>query len=213
MSQLKHEVSTSDFEIEADDRRTVPKIGMLRVVDTLRIGLSVLALAAGAAVLGLAANTLAVYKATSLPADYMLHLWPEEFDVRPTNSLIACGALVLVANSLALTMSKVSFVGSRYIARSSVSLAAPVVGLIGALVAMSIYYAVNSSTQVDSIQSWSCRWDGVAMSMRPHFGTLCKESRAALTLATLLVPVEALIIGVAGYEAVLLRRINQGLHH
>ncbi|KAJ6782557.1 hypothetical protein PWT90_01385 [Aphanocladium album] len=213
MSQLKNEVSSSDFEIEADDRHTVPKVGMLRVVDTLRVGLCILALAAGAAVLGLGADTLAVYRATSLPADYMLHLWPEEFDVRPTNALIACGALVLVANSLALAMSRVSFVGSRYVARSCVSLAAPVVGLIGALVAMSIYYAVNSSTEVDTIQSWSCRWDGVPMNTRPHFDTLCKESRAALTLATLLVPVEALIFGVVGYEAVLLRRINQGLHH
>ncbi len=87
------------------------------------------------------------------------------------------------------------------------------VGLVGALVAMSLFYAVNASTKVDSIQSWSCRWDGVSMDMHPHFGALCKESKAALTLATLLVPVEALIIGVAGYEAILLRRINQGLHH
>lgn len=78
---------------------------------------------------------------------------------------------------------------------------------------MSIFYAINASTEVDSIQSWSCRWDGVAMSMRPHFGTLCKESKAALTLATLLVPVEALMIGVAGYEAALLRRISQASHH
>lgn len=110
MSQLKNEVSSSDFEIEAEDRHTVPRVGMLRVVDTLRVGLTAVALAAGAAVLGLAADTLAVYKATSLPADYLLPLWPEEFDVRPANALIACGVLVLVANSLALIMSKVSFV-------------------------------------------------------------------------------------------------------
>ncbi|OAA58786.1 hypothetical protein ISF_06569 [Cordyceps fumosorosea ARSEF 2679] len=213
MSQLKHEISSSDFEIEAEDRHIVPKIGLLRAVDTLRTGLTLVALASGAAVLGLAAHTLAVYRATSLPAEYLLQLWPEDFDVRPTNSLIACGVLVLVANTLALGMSKVSFVSSRYIARSSVSVTAPGVGLVGALVAMSFFYAVNASTKTDSIQSWSCRWGGVAMDTRPHFGTLCKESKAALTLATLLVPVEALIIGVAGYEAVLLRRINQGLHH
>ncbi|KAM3545746.1 hypothetical protein BM221_000959 [Beauveria bassiana] len=210
MSQLKNEISSSDFEVEAEHRHTAPKIG---AVDTLRVGLTVVALAAGAAVLGLGADTLAVYRATSLPADYMLQLWPEEFDVRPVNSLIACGVIVLIANGMALAMSKVSFVGSRYVARSSVSVAAPTVGLIGALVAMSIFYAVNASTKVDSIQSWSCRWSGVPMDTRPHFGAVCRESKAALTLATLLVPVEAFIIGVAGYEAVLLRRINQGTHH
>lgn len=110
MSQLKNEISSSDFEVEGDDRQTAPKVGMLRAVDTIRVGLTVLALAAGAAVLGLGADTLAVYKATSLPGDYLLHLWPEEFDIRPATSLIACGVLVFVANSLALAMSKVSFV-------------------------------------------------------------------------------------------------------
>lgn len=87
------------------------------------------------------------------------------------------------------------------------------IALIGALVAMSLFYAINTSTEVDTIQSWSCQWSDVAMDMRPKFGNLCRESKAALTLATLLVPIEAVVIGAAGYEAALLRRINRAPHH
>ena len=79
-----------------------------------------------------------------------------------------------------------------------------------AIVAVSLFHVVDGSTDVDTIQSWSCRWGAIDMDTRPRFGALCKESRAALTLATLLVPIEALIIGVAGYEAILLRRVHQG---
>lgn len=110
MSQLKNEVSSSDFEVEADDHYAASKLALIRLVNTLRVGLTVLALVIGVVVLGLGADTLAVYRATSLPEDYLLQLWPAEFDIRPTNALIACGVIVLVANGMALGLSQVSAV-------------------------------------------------------------------------------------------------------
>lgn len=110
MSQLKNEVSSSDFEVEADDHYAVSKLALIRLVNTLRVGLTVLALVIGVVVLGLGADTLAAYRATSLPEEYLLPLWPAEFDIRPTNALIACGIIVLVANGMALGLSKVSAV-------------------------------------------------------------------------------------------------------
>lgn len=109
MSQLKNEVSSSDFEIEVDDRNGA-KLALLRTVDVLRVCFTLVALGAGAAVLGLGADTLAVYHATSVPVGYNLALWPEQFDTRPANALIACGVITLVANGVALAMSKVSAV-------------------------------------------------------------------------------------------------------
>jgi hypothetical protein len=85
-------------------------------------------------------------------------------------------------------------------------------GLVGAVIAMAIFYAVNASTEVDTIQSWTCHWSGVRMETRPYFGTLCKQTRASLTLATLLVPLEALVIGIAGCEAIFLRRANAAMY-
>lgn len=107
MSQLKNEISSSDFEVDVEDHRSRSKLGLVSVMGTLRAGLTVLALVAGAAVLGLGADSLAVYHSTSLPEDYMLPLWPTKFDTRPTSALIACGAIVAVISAVALPLGKV----------------------------------------------------------------------------------------------------------
>lgn len=109
-SHLKNEVSVSDFEVEPEDSRVQAKLSLVRVIDALRVGFTIIVLAVGAVVLGLSADALAVYNATSLPADFMISLWPDEFDTRPTKALIACGAVVVVANALALALSKVATV-------------------------------------------------------------------------------------------------------
>lgn len=44
------------------------------------------------------------------------------------------------------------------------------------------------------------------MSARPHFGTLCNESRTALYLSVILVPVELVVLTVAGYQSMLERK-------
>lgn len=89
------------------------------------------------------------------------------------------------------------------------SLAAPAAALIASLVAMSLFYAANASSTVDNLQSWTCRWNDVPMTMQPHFGTLCKQNQAGVVLSVLLVPLEAAILAVAGYQAVLERQATK----
>ena len=107
---MKNEISASDFEVASEDSRIQSKLRLVRTVDTLRIGFSIVALCVGVVVLGLSADALYVYNATSLPADFLISLWPEKFDMQPTYALISCGAIVMVANGLALVLSKVSAV-------------------------------------------------------------------------------------------------------
>jgi hypothetical protein len=109
-SHLKNEISASDFEVASEDSRIQSKLRLVRTVDTLRIGLSIVALCVGVVVLGLSGDVLYVYNATSLPADFLISLWPEKVDMRPTYALVTCGAIVVVANGLALVLSKVSAV-------------------------------------------------------------------------------------------------------
>ena len=73
---------------------------------------------------------------------------------------------------------------------------------------MTYFYAVNASDEVDTVQSWSCRWRDVPMLSRPHFGTLCKQSQAGLTLSVFLVPLEVIVLGVALYELGVRRHAN-----
>ncbi|KAL7818520.1 hypothetical protein V8C26DRAFT_45267 [Trichoderma gracile] len=159
MSSLKNEISASDFEVEAQDaQRQVQHQAKLRLISLAhgaRVALTVLALAAGITVLGVAANGLVVYHETYLPPDFFLQLWPEEFDLRPTQALIAGGVLVVVANLVSLLFSRVQALRNKSGLHAVASLAAPAISFVASLVAMSLFYAVNASTTVDSLQSWS----------------------------------------------------------
>lgn len=84
-----------------------------------------------------------------------------------------------------------------------VTFAAPFVGFVAAMVAMIFFYVINASTTVDTLQSWSCQWEAVGMNIKPYFGTLCRESKTALYLSVVLVPVEAVILSFASYQTIL----------
>ncbi|KAJ6444671.1 ATP-dependent RNA helicase DBP10 [Purpureocillium lavendulum] len=210
-SSLKNEVTVSDFEGDGRDLRTRVKARIVGTVHGLRVAMTLLALLTGITTLGLSANSLAVYKYTHVPDDYLLALWPEHFDLRPTTALIAGSAIVTVANAVSLLASKTSSVRNRPGAHASVSLAAPIIGFIAALVAMALFYAVNSSTTVDTFQSWTCRWKQVGMAMQPHFGSLCRQSEAGLILAILLVPLELSVLVTACFQMFLERNFNAAL--
>lgn len=90
----------------------------------------------------------------------------------------------------------------------TVAFGPPMVALIAAIISMSFFYAVNASTKADTLQSWSCRWENIAMTTQPHFDTLCKQSQAGVVLSVLLVPVEAIILGLSAYQFTLRRQLD-----
>lgn len=51
------------------------------------------------------------------------------------------------------------------------------------------------------------------MMAQPHFGTLCTQSRVGMALSILLVPLEALIVGIAGYQVMLQRQVSSASLH
>lgn len=178
----------------------------LDLIESVRQGLTVLALCCGITALTLAAHTLSVYTWTRLPDEYLLPLWPDRFDVRPTVALVVGSTVLVIANIISLVASKVTWMRSKKSIHTSISFSAPVIGLIAAIVAISVFYAVNTSTTADTMQSWTCRWKAVVMMLPPHFSTLCNESRAGLYMAILLIPLEVLIVGMAGWQFVVERQ-------
>ena len=106
----------SDFETrDGSDRKPS---GVSRVAESVRLGLTVLALLAGVTMLGTAATTLQVYNTTSLTTNFRLSPWPREFDLRPTIALITCGAIIFVASTITLIAGKtqaVSFQFNNYV--------------------------------------------------------------------------------------------------
>ncbi|GKU02469.1 hypothetical protein FLAG1_02196 [Fusarium langsethiae] len=208
----KTEISASNFETDVESVRTETSFRLYRLIDGARLGLTVLALAAGLTILGLSADTIAVYHATYVPEDWFLQLWPSNFDMGPSIALVVGGALVVVANLVSLIAGKIPTARGNAAIKAVIKFTPPAIALIAAIISMSFFYGVNASTTNDSLQSWTCRWKDVTMTVQPHFGTLCKQSKASVGLAVMLVPVEAIILGLAAYQFVLEKRFSMTSH-
>ncbi|KAK4214521.1 hypothetical protein QBC37DRAFT_148251 [Rhypophila decipiens] len=192
--------SSSEFETDSRDQHLRSKIREARLVDSARIGATVLSLLMAITILGVSGNTLRTYDDTKISSDVEVFpsLWPSEFNIRPTVALVVGSAIVMVTNLAALACSKVSSLRGKI--HTPVTFAAPLIGLTVSLIAIIFFYAVNASEEVDTFLSWTCRWRDVSMDVTPHWGTLCRQSEGGLYLAILLIPVEAAALGLAGYQ-------------
>jgi hypothetical protein len=99
---------TSDYqEFETrDDAAYQKNVRTARLVESICLGLTALALLAGITIVGTSADTLSVYNTTHLGEDYFLPLWPSAFDIRPTIALVTCGAIIFVASAVSIVVSK-----------------------------------------------------------------------------------------------------------
>lgn len=196
----KGNASSSEFEVDSRDLHLQSKVKTARTLDNARVAVTALALLMGLTVLGVSANTLSVYDRTHVAGDFLLALWPEEFNIRPNISLVIGSVFVVISNIAALCFSKVQSLRSKATVHTSTTFAAPLVGLAAALIAIIFFYAVNASEEVDTFLSWTCRWKAVPMVQEPHWDTLCHQSQAGLYLAILLIPVEAAALGLAVFQ-------------
>ena len=109
-SKLKTEVTASDFEIQSRETELQSRIRSSNAIELVRVGLTALALVAGLAILGLSADALKVYNETHVAPEYLLPLWPADFDVRPTVALVAGASIVVAVNAASLLASKAQMV-------------------------------------------------------------------------------------------------------
>jgi hypothetical protein len=108
--QAESQAESSSFEAPTLVQQKNTK--MVRVADSVGMGLTVLALLAAMTIVGTAADALAVYNTTSLPGEYLLPLWPADFNMRPSVALVACGSIIILASAASLLHAKVSAVST-----------------------------------------------------------------------------------------------------
>ncbi|KAL2202033.1 hypothetical protein CC79DRAFT_1326229 [Sarocladium strictum] len=212
-SHLKSQVSASDFEADTVHSAhgispTSRRARMFRLLDATRLTLTLVALACGIVILGVSADALMVYKGTHLPEEFNLPLWPQAFNVNPTVAMVAAGTVIVAANSAVLLVSKVSMLRSSVVLTTTTNLLAPTVSFTLALIATIFHFAVSASKEVDTVESWSCRWRHAVMIQEPHFGTLCKQSRAGVGLVVALVPLEVVVAFVTVCQIVLAKTLR-----
>jgi hypothetical protein len=218
---IKPEFQPDINEFETRDAAYDKKARTSRIVESVRLGLMGLAILSGATILGTSADTLAVYNKTHLSDDFLLPLsglWPSAFDIRPTIALVTCGSIIFVASAVSLIASKTSSVRVHtpllqcsqpltplnkirynHLLHSSVSFLSSTICLIAGLIGTSFYYGVNRSNNNFSLQTWTCQWSYVSMTSAPYWGTLCKESKVALYLTVMIIPLEILVLGSAAW--------------
>ncbi|KUJ12793.1 uncharacterized protein LY89DRAFT_193282 [Mollisia scopiformis] len=165
------------------------------IVDSINLGLTVLALLSAMTIVGTSAETLQVYNTTRLGNGHFLSMWPNEFDIRPTVALVVCGSIMIVAAALGVVVKKVPAIANHTLLATPLSLLFPSISLVAALIATSFFYGVNTSSSTFSLQSWTCQWSDIDMDVKPHWGTLCKESKVALYLSVMMIPLQVLVLG------------------
>lgn len=199
MAEVKPEFTTDFQEFETRDAGYEKRQRTARMVESVRFGTTLLALLAGVTILGTSADTLSVYNKTHLPGDFLLDLWPAKFDIRPTEALVICSAIIFIASTISLIVMKVQAARNNPLIHSTVSFVAPAICLIAALIGISFFYGVNTSNTVNSLKSWTCQWSSVSMNVQPYWGQLCKESKAALYLMILIIPVEVIVLSTVAF--------------
>ena len=102
----KIEIPSSDFEEDSHGVSLESRFRIFHIVDNARLALTILALAAGITILGVSADSIAVYDATHVADDFLLPLWPANFNLHPTVALVAGSAIVVLANAVSIVASK-----------------------------------------------------------------------------------------------------------
>jgi hypothetical protein len=75
---------------------------LLRMIHSGRIVISVVLIAAAAAMVGCEAHALQTYNSTNLSSEWFLPLWPQNFDLRPSIVIMVGGAVIILTSSLYL---------------------------------------------------------------------------------------------------------------
>jgi hypothetical protein len=109
----KTTASAIDFEVDSQSLEYQARLRSIHLVDSIRTGLSSLALLCGLAILGFSADTIAVYDATHVSQAFDLPLWPDNFDLRPSVALVVCSAFVVLTNATSLAFAKIQKVSAR----------------------------------------------------------------------------------------------------
>jgi len=190
---------TSESQEWSPDAGHQKAVRTSRAIESIRLGLTVLALLSAITILATSADTLAVYNKTHLSEEFFLALWPSDFDIRPTTALVICGAIVILSSAVSLAVSRVPAIRSKPFIHNSISFLTPTISLIAGLIATSFFYGVNASTTNFSLHSWSCQWMDVDMTVQPHWDMLCKESKVALYLTVMIIPLQVLVLGTVAF--------------
>lgn len=206
--------SASSFTVtitSAADEQEASYLSRARLLHRTRIGIALLLLGVSACVVGTEGAPLHYYNETKAYSSMFLALWPLNLDVRQTNALLACGAIILLQALLYIGIAAFPSPHPRLRLLNMLSSAVGATGLITAIVGVAFAIYLPSATYPDgftvseTIHSWTCKWRSVgsddSVTAPANFARICAESRAGFVMLGLLIGLEVIMCaaGAAGY--------------
>jgi hypothetical protein len=94
----------SEFEPHVEEHQ---HIGTAHIAESARLGLTVLTMLMAITIVGTTANSLSVYNKTHVANDFLLPLWPVQFNLSPTIALVTGGSIIILSSVVSLVTSKV----------------------------------------------------------------------------------------------------------
>jgi hypothetical protein len=160
-------------------------LSRMRVLHWVRFGIALIILGAAAAVVGCEGAPLHYYKHTASFEKLWLPLWPLNLDVRQTNALLACGAVIMFQALIYIVVALIPSVCNystlleidesltrrqphprtrllNFIA-SAIAVAGLVTAIVGVIFSIYLPSATYPAgfTSNETIHSWSCKWQSL----------------------------------------------------
>lgn len=109
-TETKSQFTPEITEFETHDLAQRKNAQTKRLTEAMRLGLTVLTLLIGIMIMSTTADSIAVYKKTSLSEDYLLPLWPFDFNLGPNIAIMVAGVVVFLSSIISVAVNKVSAV-------------------------------------------------------------------------------------------------------
>lgn len=194
----------------ASDEEESVYLSRARLLNWIRLGLALVILGAAAAIVGCEAVPLNHYKSTSSFEKFWLFLWPLNFDLRPTNALLACGVLIMFQALVYIVVTLLPSPHPRIRLLNVLATAVSCAGFITAVTGVAFAIYLPSSTYPsgftynETLHSWTCKWkslrdvnalddDGDPLHAPADFSRDCMETRAGFILLGFLIGLEVMM--------------------
>ena len=198
-----------------DDLQAARNQKQARRLHLIRITIAAITLGTSIAVISCTAVSLRAYSDSHLGPEWLLPLWPLHVDLRPSHTVLGCGITIAAFSLVYLAVAFIPLVCHPCSQRSPTLLIKPlqprklhnlnIVSSIFSFLALfaalfTTIYASNitnnlaTSTSSGTLNSWTCKWQGLDSLAPAKFLEICNEGTAALDLIIFLVIMQVLAV-------------------
>ena len=233
-SQYGHSPTIAPPAYTTDDLLAAKYKKVSKWTKITRVTIAFISLCISVAVLGCSADSLQQYSSSETEQVWLLPLWPTSVDLRPTHTILACGIIITVFSLAYLVLAFLPMVrhpstsASRFglyqehtdthmqrnqlhnlnIASTVLAFLTIFVTLFTTIYASTIISNFSSATNMGSLMSWTCQWQGFEGAAPPNFTKICNEGSAALDMVIALTVLSVLstVASAAGWWAEMMLR-------